>query len=370
MPVTPRALVVDQLGRCDDIEALDATAPGDLELSDQRNALRSNVQTARTLLSGVVKDPLAADSDVLISLRTADDLLWVAELWAQAVVNYRDEDRLLTRVTRQFCEQVGWPLPTRPIVSCRAEGGFRTWATAALISVTPGEHLRTLAWPDIAHELAHALFKHDQDQADAAGTDPVLTGDFTTSVLTYTSQGVMSADLEDWTGTVWLDWLEEYTCDLVATYLLGPSYGHQHVRVCSLSQQSVYFPESPELSTHPPDHVRAQVIAAALRRLGAPDDADRLVERMSGLATASGDSVDQATFDLAHPPALVDELAQRVCDGCRALNLQDFTQHSADSLSALLNQSWKRFLDDPAAHDVWEASKLSALRKKHGLPDP
>jgi hypothetical protein len=68
---------------------------------------------------------------------------------------------------------------------------------------------------------------------------------------------------------LWSDmWVWEFASDMIATYLVGPPYGWQHLRLCASLGGSAYFPSLGEIAEHPADEARMQGIRSVLQRCG------------------------------------------------------------------------------------------------------
>jgi hypothetical protein len=66
--------------------------------------------------------------------------------------------------------------------------------------------------------------------------------------------------------------LEEFVCDVGATYALGRSFDYQHVRLCALLGGHLFEPELGQRSTHPAHAARMRIVLAALQASGAVED--------------------------------------------------------------------------------------------------
>ncbi len=123
--------------------------------------------------------------------------------------------------------------------------------------------------------------------------------------------------------------------DVVATYLVGPAFGWQHVRLCADRSRDAYRPTlGDERSTHPADEARLRGVVAVLERMGASETARQVMDIWGRYLAVSGESrqVDDPDLDIPF----------------------------------LLGEAWGRFLNDPATYDDWEHAQIEDLSRDLG----
>lgn len=152
-----RALILDQRNRALHIQELVSEVRKDPELTEQKQALGEDLRAGeRDLAESLSLLGKGDEGGARFFLQSAETSLWKAERRLAALARYRDDDKLLTLVTHRLCDEIGRP-GRKPLVCCTADAGYRTWGEADLIFVAPVDHRRVLAWPDICHEMGHAL---------------------------------------------------------------------------------------------------------------------------------------------------------------------------------------------------------------------
>jgi hypothetical protein len=281
------------------------------------------------------------------------------------VERYTPRDRRLTRLCMRLAEQVRWPTPL-PLVATFSSHYYWTMPDFGLICAPAGEGTTLLGLPDLCHELGHILLWHHQ---------PTLLGDFVHELAAYIrreQQRVAAQQrppeyrrLYDRLFAQWHDaWLREFAADMIATYLVGPAFGWQHLRLCAGRSQSAYHPTLDEAAEHPADHARLRGVLAVLMSMGMADAAARLRSHWQEYLAVSGETP-PADYDVCYPHALVASLARRTVEGCRKLGVRGIDEprepHEVDDLPMLLNQAWERFLSDPASFSGWAAERLHGL---------
>lgn len=273
-----------------------------------------------------------------------------------------------TRLCAELLDDVSWP-ERAPLVSTFSTNYFWTVPKWRVIALPCGEERRLLGVPDLCHELGHALF---------SGEAKRLVADFpielSAEIRGSTDPAALAGDprsVENLTQILytWIDtWLQEFACDLIATYMVGPAFARQHARLRAMSQ-----PRSPHYwlgptSSHPADEARMKVCLAALGQLGFQAEAAGIDAIWSEILTAE-EAQRPAEFDLYHPPAMLERLAELVIAGCRDLGLRVYDP-AADpdaDIPRLINEAWRRFDSEPDSYAVWEAEAFTRLWSEWGL---
>lgn len=281
------------------------------------------------------------------------------------IQRYAGPDRWLTRLCRRLAEQVGWPL-SLPLVAAFSSQYYWAMPDFNLICAPATEGRTLLGLPDLCHELGHLLLWHHQ---------ATLTGEFVHELAAYIEgeQRRVAAQqrppeyrrLYDLLFAQWYDaWLREFVADMIATYLVGPAFGWQHVRLCAGRGHSAYHPALGEAAEHPADEARLRGVLAALELLGAPAAAARIGALWREYVAVSGETA-PADYELCYPQLLLASLARHTVEGCQALGLRSFgvsrDPPAPDDLPALLGEAWERFLADPQSYADWEHERLQAL---------
>jgi hypothetical protein len=290
------------------------------------------------------------------------------------VERYNESDRQLTRLCRRLTEQVNWPLPA-PLVAAVSSQYYWTQPVFNLICVPAAEETTFLRLPDLCHELAHILFLHRQ---------PVLIGDFIQQLAAYIAQEQQQVDahqrppeyraLYDLLFVQWHDaWVQEFVSDMVATYLVGPAFGWQHVRLCASRSQAAYYPSLGESAEHPADEARLRGVVAVLEGMNEGPVGVRVQELWNRYVSVSGETPPR-DYALCYPQPLIESLAKRVVEGCQSLGLRSFHQltdppETAD-IPSLLIEAWEQFLANPQGYTGWESAQLEALWRDLGFGKP
>lgn len=277
---------------------------------------------------------------------------------------HSEADARSTRLLAELLDQVGWR-GSVPTVATLSQQYFMATPDLGIIFECAGEEERLLRIPDLAHEYGHCLCA--DHRAD-------LHGDLASKLLDWVNQQGKSKPLDaDFYDSVYEDWharwLEEFTCDIIGTYLTGPSYAHQHLTLGVASGPGAFE----HAASHPADDARALVIERALRLLGLEADADEF-------AVAWGDLVQITEFDPderqsdeyegRYPVHFRDLVVDRVCKGLQTLGFRHFDPDAAPDrsyLPGLVANAWQRYLADPGAYGQWERQQVESLFKQWGV---
>lgn len=280
------------------------------------------------------------------------------------VERYALSDRHLTRLCQRLTSQIGWPLPP-PLVAAFSNQYYWTMPEFNIICAPAAEGTTLLGLPDLCHELGHILHLAQWD---------VLVGNFLRELASYilleqrrvaTEQrpteyrSLYTSLFTQWEGT----WLLEFVADMVATYLVGPAFGWQHVRLCASNSSAAYHPTLGERADHPADEARLRGIVAVLAEMGEADVGARITSLWNSYLDASREIRPQ-DYEVCYPQTLLESLAKEIIAGCRSLGVRGFDQPCGDPahrLPSLLAEAWERFLANSQTYSDWERSQIEAL---------
>lgn len=351
-----------------------AVAPGDPDVRDHALLAYQLSESVRRRVAQLLSDPslgteALAPNHLQLYKRWNESAALVESYLLPFIERYADTDRRLTRLCRRLTDQVAWPLPA-PLVVGISSQYYWTVPEFNVVCTPTAEATTLLGLPDLCHELGHVLLVHNES---------TLVGDFLQEVAEYIREerrrvatGQRPPEYEalyDGLFAQWSDeWVREFVCDMVATYLLGPAFGWQHLRLCAGRSRVAYHPALGEVAEHPSDEARLRGIVATLEQLGAADLGTRLHAMWGSYLTASGESR-PAEYDVCYPQRLIAGLARRTVDGCRGIGLRSFSDsaHHGSHIPSLIGEAWDRFLADPDNYGDWERPQMEALWRELGF---
>jgi hypothetical protein len=234
-----------------------------------------------------------------------------------------------------------------------------------------------LTFPDLVHELGHHLCWERPDALLGSFVDEVLVC-FYREIRLAEEKGMASAHVEairsasaQWLST----WLDEFVADMVATYILGPPYAWQHLRLVFGQARSPFSPSLGESSTHPADEARLRGVLAVLDCLTTiSHEIDDINGCWNDLLRSSKAEF-ASEYRICYPPTVLATLARRVVEGGRVLGIRSY-RDPADgggrTVTDVITEGWERFRADPDLYKEWEVSAWSSLvsaRQSHAGED-
>jgi hypothetical protein len=277
--------------------------------------------------------------------------------------HYNERDHYSYRFAKLFCEQIQYPYDP-PLVNAHSNVYYSSLAAVNMVSVPLSDDKHLLSTPDFVHELGHIVFAH-------------VWKDFTQRFMEYfqpyVEEGKAKAadraapqvyqDHFDLLETSWDRYVQEFFCDVFATYLVGPAYGWSHIRLVLSTQDELYHPTFGETGTHPADEARMRVILASLAEMGADTEAEQIREKWGALTSIFVDKPD-GEYAICYPDDILLKLSRQVLRLCRGLDLMPFFDQpkDANNLPSLMQEAWEQFHRDPDSYPRWEAANTEALK--------
>jgi hypothetical protein len=367
-------LLQDLERRCSTLRDRLATIPVDQEvrsyaMSTYQEAERIRRRVAQLLADPSLSSPLLLSNHLQLYKRLNERVRVIESFPFLFVERYAEPDRRITRFCQRLTEQIGWPL-SAPLVATFSHQYYWTVAEFNLVC-TPGiEGMLLLSQPDLCHELGHILllaykalfledFLHILEHYILEEQRRVDTGQ---RPLQY--RPLYEVLLMQWKDA----WVLEFVADMIATYLVGPAFGWQHLRLCTGNSRTVYYPGLSDIAEHPADEARFRGIIAVLEQIGALEAVDRIQTLWDNYLAACGETL-PPDYEVCYPQTLIEALAQRTIEVCRTLSLRSFnaSNSTGGNIPSLLNEAWERFLNDPQAYADWERSQLEMLWRDLGF---
>lgn len=313
------------------------------------------------LLADAALDNVALVPDHLRLLRRRAQEVQLAEHFALPhLERFNQHDADLSALAAKMIQQCGLPLRP-PLVTASSTQHYWTNPGFYLISVPAGETGSLLGLSDLAHELGHILMRTEPLLPD--GVAMAVNEWFDDAARDARTQDVARADQLEITGRQWTDdWMEEFVCDVLATYVAGRSFGFQHIRLCALLGADLCSPILGQAATHPADEARMRLILATLTASAPPEDTvsvKDLWDRFTAHQPPSG----LLEYQICYPDALLELVATEVVGACRSLGIVDSntTRAQSGSVTQVLDDAWTRFFADSGAFVAWETANLAAL---------
>ena len=335
-------------------------------------------QKTLSLLSELSKDVIAIlisqdltyeefASNHLIKYNTLHERFLAIELYRyQAIVHYNKSEKYFNALIARIYEEVNC-LQSAPLVACISNSDNYYWVYPIydIIAVPFGEEKNLLNLPDIFHEIGHLLcgqyivFFKGQGKIDKA-----LEEYFTVEIRNIELENRDKSRIPELKKTFeyWKDsWIEEFICDLVATYLTGPAYAWTNFKIASISNSDKgIFSFSSE---HPSDERRMYAIIKMLEKMGYKHEVETLKSSWQNFLVICTNTRNPL-YNLFLPVDIIDKLVDTVIDACNNIALVSCVEQSknnGDPVSKLLNQAWIENLTQPKTFSDWEHAQIKGL---------
>jgi hypothetical protein len=290
------------------------------------------------------------------------------------LLRYDGRDHQCYQLLTVLAREIGYPPGLLPVITVTSDQYYWAQPELRVVGMPIGDLEGILGWPDLLHELAHLLLavwpgflaaftplvtQYYQEQRD-------LLGDIGGSE--HDNQWLAVAQIK-WGEKQEGTWRVEFAADLIATYLVGPSYGWQHVRLAANHGSDPYDPSPGQVADHPANQARLDALLAMLRLLGLSREAGQIQNRWSDMLAIEFYERQPQGYSLYYPQTLLEALAQAVFDGCRAHGLVPFTKHvdhTNPSLVMLIDRAWQAFNQEPDRYPAWEIEAIEGLKSHFG----
>ncbi len=323
-----------------------------------------NKEVTLVINSGDLEITKLASNNV-IRYNTFYEKLITIELFRYLVIiNYGDAEEYFKKKIKRIYNEINC-LQNPPIVTTISNSENYYWALPSyeIIAVPTGEERSLLNLPDLFHEIGHLIYNQYA---------PFLKGKIEESLKNYYADEIQRVvDEQRATSlitffreklTYWMDtWIMEFTCDLIAVYLVGPAYAWTNLKLTTLSsgKNQVYI-DSP---SHPSDEARMRAIFYLLDKMGHAKELAEIKSSWDDFLNAAGNAP-PPNYSFVFPQQFLEELADNVLAGCKSIDLNSYAEQQGlhgNSVSRILNDAWEKLFNDPAGFREWEKQQIAAI---------
>ena len=285
----------------------------------------------------------------------------------QVIINYGPAEHYFNKKIKRIYDEIK-NSQTPPLITTISNSESYYWAHPyfAIIAVPLGEERNLLNLPDLYHEICHFIYKQFAS---------FLIGNFHDVIQKYFDDEIERVleehrapryiafyrdKLQKWHN----GWIEEFTCDLVATYLVGPAYAWTNLKLSTISSGNdrIYI-DSP---SHPSDEARMRAILQMLHITGQGANAMEIKKSWDKFLIATSNPV-PPDYKYIFPNHLLEQLAENVLAGCQAIGLAEYEAQVLEfgtPVSKILNDAWDILLKDQEAYDSWEINAIETIKKQ------
>lgn len=349
----PRKVPASVLEHCQRVS--ERTKKSSVMIKNRQELLRqiSKAIEKKLITSGDVDDLL---KQILKSYRDARrEIDVIEENFVGHLVRFNEPDRFLTNLAASLWKETNLP-DTPPIVITNTTGYFSTWAEARIVFSPPSSEHNLLIFPDLYHEFGHILRQSLRIELLGVRYESELISHLIELENEVKRQSrpldkdVIPLIIARWENS----WAEEVACDTLASFILGPVYGWCNIHLC-LQNSDVYH----KGSSHPADAARTKHIFNVLRRCGFNSE----VNKMESIWNKYLDVAEQKTssyFQDYHPISLFTAIMEDVEE---VIKENSFGNLDKSPTIAILNESWKQFIENPNIYTEWEEKKVFVLKR-------
>lgn len=367
MRLSLRSLVVDlEIRAHNALKALESAPALDGRSADAAANIAHTAGEAKLLLG----EDLDGDSETFYpTYRRLTQALFERETFELPFLIYHDQAAgRATRLCSELLANINWPYDPL-LVSTFSTQYYSTLPHWSVVALPCGEQNRLLGIPDLCHELGHTVYAREDER---------LAGNFLNELKGHLREAVRTTappegfEPDDYFTDVifaWQEgWLQEFVCDLIATYLVGPAFPRQHARLRAMTQPPSPMFELKLLAWHPADDARMQACLLLLDAAGFAEQAKALRALWGEMATASGDGKPEL-YEVVYPEELLQHLVQTVVVACRDLGLRAYDPglDPQSDIPRLANDAWDRLQASPEEYESWEQQTLKSLWARWGV---
>jgi len=373
-----RGLILDLRNRCDVLLAEIEDEKVHHDLKEYAEKIRNRIDLTRGTLNnllGRLESPSAAYSarNVFFDFKERSyEIQFHEYISVPSITRYQEPDKYFNRLLRLSCEQIGFPLAL-PVGSALGQSYYYSYPSQDIIFGPFLQVHSLLNLPDMFHEIGHIIYNNYKEFFEKPFND-VCSRYFSEQKeeAQRLKRGpgfiTMISMLEDkWKG----DWLGEFTCDIMGTYLVGKAYAWANFYLCAHTHSSdnVFLPgiDAFLATVHPSDESRMRAILLCLRNMIPTLSMDELVEEWGEYISALGVTKPD-NYNFFYPDELIETLVQLVIKRCEEIGLISFIENHQGrhnpNIVETINTAWMEFRSNPDSYINWEKGNLEYVRKK------
>lgn len=304
-------------------------------------------------------------SNNIIKYNTCHERLLTVELFRYLVIiNYGNPEIYFKKKIARIYNETNC-LQKQPIITTISNSENYYWALPSydIIAVPVGEERNLLNLPDLYHEMGHLIYNQ---------YDKYLIGDIRLAITKFYEaqiQRVVDEQRDPRLISIFRNkairwsngWVMEFTCDLIATYLVGPAYAWTNIKLTTLSSGKDWIYK--DSASHPSDEARMRGVFFMLQLMGYDDDLKNIDAEWKEFLSATKNPIPANYLDV-FPQELIEKLAKSVFEGCKMIDLRSYHEQIKEfgnPISKILNDAWKELFSNPDNYHVWEKNQINEI---------
>lgn len=330
--------------------------------------IRAELQTAFD--TGVLEIDIFAGNNLFRFNRVHREFKAIHSYRYLAIKNYKDPEIFFYQVITQiYAEHRINALP--PIVSTISNHDYYYWAVPyfEIIALPSGEEHSLLNLPDMYHEIGHLLHSMFGGKSCEI-SEGIVDKHFAKEIVRVTDEGMAAHYQETLELAKYLwqaSWIEEFTCDLVGTYMTGAAYAWTNLKLLSTGHGSTKIFEYSQ--SHPADEARMRIIILMLEKLGLTD-AKLKVEAAWKIFLKDTEVYKPNDYSLLYPQKLLQHIVDEFFVFYQNADLASYSELNAqgkNSISQLLNDAWHNAQANPGDYFNYETTAVNNLKSSYAL---
>lgn len=304
----------------------------------------------------------------IIKYNTYYERLQTIELFRYLViVNYGEPEIYFKKKVSRIYDEINCFQKT-PIITTISNSESYYWALPSydIIAVPAGEEKNLLNLPDLFHEMGHLIYNQYENYLKGTIEDDINQYYQSESKrVFYEQRSVSLIEFYREKNAWWISsWVMEFTCDLLATYLVGPAYAWTNLKLTTLSSgKNRIYHDTP---SHPSDEARMRGIFYMLRKMGHLEEEKQIQESWEKFLAATNNPI-PSNYMSIFPQHVIQQLADFVYDGCKSIGLilySDQKTKFSSTITRILNSAWEKVFVSPDAYKQWESEIINELRQQ------
>lgn len=286
-----------------------------------------------------------------------------------AIKNYRDPEVFFFRlIKRIYDEHRINALP--PIVSTISNHDTYYWAEPyfEIIALPAGEENSLLNLPDMYHEIGHLLHSMFNGKSCELST-VVIEKHFIKEIVRVEDDGLGQhyidtlKDVKYYWATAWI---EEFSCDLVATYMTGAAYAWTNLKLLTTGHGSGRIFEY--FDSHPANEARMTIVIMMLEKLGLIAEKQKIEAAWKSFMKDT-EGFKPKEYSLLYPKKLLQQLVDEFYAFYQNADLASYPEIKSreDAVSRLLNNAWDNAQNDPLRYFDYETTVINNLKADFGM---
>lgn len=334
-----------------------------LYLEDLRSHLMAKI-------NGIDLDIDVLATNNLYEFNELNEFFQTIELYRFEVINNYDEPEIYfnKKIARIYDEIRHLSIP--PIITTISNSENYYWAHPVfeIIALPYGEENNLLNLPDLYHEIGHLICKQYPNIVKTK-ISPVLDQYFAEQIDRSYDEKTHDHYVPFLQNKHkrWEDyWIEEFTCDMIATYLCGPAFAWANMKMSALSNgSSAIYSDSP---SHPSDESRMRAVFMMLNKSGYAKECEKIKESWEQFLTHTNNPK-HPDYKYIFPDQIFNALTDVVYDYCRGIDLAPYSEQITahqNPVSKIVNEAWHNLLNNPGKFHQLQTEMIESLKARMG----